>query len=143
MPLEVTGAREALARHQRAATRARDLSPLLAEFRGELEAMVARAWAQERSPGGEAWAPRERASESTGRLRMATQVIATRDTLEITVGSQHASFQFFGTRTIPARNPLPVEPGPAGLVWVQRGEAGAWIDAMVARAEAYLAAGEP
>ena len=118
--------------------RARDPSPFLEELRAELEAMIERAWAQQRSPGGDAWPPTKRESESDGTLRAACDVRLEGNALVIAVGEEHASFVFFGTRHQPARNPLPVEPRGGQLEWMQRGEAGAWLERLPARIEAYL-----
>lgn len=138
MGFELRGLREAIEEHQLLAQRARDPSPLLEELRAELVEMIDRAWAQRRSPGGEAWPPTKRESESDGTLRAACDVRIEGSSIVISVGAEHASFAFFGTRHQPARNPLPVEPRGGALEWMTRGEAGAWLEALPARIEAYL-----
>lgn len=142
MGFELRGLREAIEEHELLAQRARDLSPFLEELRAELEAMIDRAWASRRSPGGDAWPATKRESESDGETRRACDVRIEDNSIVISVGAEHASFAFFGTRHQPARNPLPVEPRGGQLEWMQRGEAGAWLDALPARLEAYLTASE-
>lgn len=138
MGFELHGLREAIEEHELYARRARDLSPFLEEQRAELQAMIDRAWSSRRSPGGEAWPPTKRESESDGELRRAVDVRIEGDSIVIAVGAEHASFVLFGTRHQPARNPLPVEPRGGALEWMERGEAGAWLEQLPARLEAYL-----
>lgn len=142
MPFELTGLREAIEEHTMLRDRARDLSPLLEELRDELAEMIERAWAQQRSPGGDAWPPKKRESESEGKTRRACDVRIEGTSIVLSVGEEHASYALFGTRHQPARNPLPVEPRGGALEWMQRGEAGEWLERLPARIEAYLTASE-
>lgn len=142
MPLQITGLDDAVAEHEHLLARAADLTPILEEFRAELEAMIDRAWSRRVSPGGDAWPPMVRASEADGDLRRACRVRIDGGALVIEVGAEHASWQFFGTRRTPGRNPLPLERLGGELVFMRRGEAGAWVDSMIARLAAYLAGAE-
>lgn len=142
MGFQLTGLREAIEEHERYRDRARDLSPFLEELRAELEEMIDRAWSSRRSPGGEAWAATKRESEADGELRRAVRVFVDGNSIVIEVSVEHASFVFFGTSRMPSRNPLPVEPRGGALSWMERGEAGAWLERLPGRLEAYLTASE-
>lgn len=138
MAVTLTGVQETIAEHRILADRARDLRPLLRVFADEVEAMIARAFRDRRSPGGERWAPTARESERSGELERSVGVDVRGGELTIRVGAEHASFVLFGTARSPGRNALPVEWVGGELRWMSRGEAGAWMDSMVQRLEAYL-----
>jgi len=143
MAFETTGLREALAEHEELAQRHRDVRPFFEQAASEVEGMIDEAWAARRSPGGDAWPPLKRSSSSTGSLERAHLVSAQDDGFSIDVPLERASFQFFGTRRAPGRNPLPIEPGAnGGLVWMQRGGARRWWSQMLERLEAYLTGGD-
>lgn len=138
MPFALHGLDDAIALHEELVQRARDLSPLLERKRVELEEMIDRAWAARTSPGGDRWPLRKRESESEGKLRRSVVVRVDGTSIVIEVTADHASWQFFGTSKIPARNPLPVEPRGGALEWMERGEAAAWLERMQADLVAFL-----
>lgn len=141
MPLAVRGVRELKSRVVAMRDRARDMTPLLETFRRELEAMVDRAWVERRSPGGDAWPPLRGPSESDGGLRRDTIVVVDGlRRIRFLCRTPHAVWQYFGTPTLPARNPLPVEPRGGVIVWMDRGDARAWMESARARVRAYLEA---
>lgn len=137
-PFALHGLDDAIAQHETLVQRARDLTPFLEAKRVELEAMIDRAWTARTSPGGDRWAPRKRESESEGKLRRSVVVRVDGTAIVIEVTAEHASWQFFGTSRIPARNPLPVEPRGGALEWMERGEAREWLERMQADLVAYL-----
>lgn len=138
MPFALHGLDDAIAQHEELVQRARDLTPFLEAKRVELEEMIDRAWAARISPGGDRWAPTKRASEADGELRRSVRLRVEGTSIVIEVTAEHASWQFFGTSRIPARNPLPVEPRGGALEWMERGEAAVWLERMQADLVAYL-----
>lgn len=127
MGARVTGIGETLAMLEGAESRVRSLRPFLEREAAKVEAMIARAWAERQSPGGEVWPP---SSGDGGSLRTAHTIRVGERSLEITVDHDAARYQFFGTSRVPARNPLPVDrdgvpirTGYAGEFWAQH-EAG-------------------
>jgi hypothetical protein len=141
MPLQVTGLRETLAELEQLRARARDLRPALAPSAAEAKELIDRARASRRSPAGVAWPPLDETSDASGELDGAHSVIAEETGLRFVVPLRHASFQFFGTRRSPARNPLPFERVGGRYVLSTSGEAGRWLARMLERVRAYLGGG--
>lgn len=122
MTVSVTGLDDVRAQVSRAAERARNLRPFLEGSARELAGMIDRAWAERRSAEGTPWAP---SSGDGGSLRTAHAVEVVDDTqIAITVAHPAASYQFFGTEHVPARNPLPVSADgtPVGPFWAEHAE---------------------
>lgn len=106
MGVTVEGLDEVSRQIERALTRVRNLRPALVPAAAEIRSMIDAAWEQRRSPSGVPWAP---SSSDGGSLRTAHEVVVGNDSIAIVVDHEAASFQFFGTSHVPARNPLPVE----------------------------------
>jgi hypothetical protein len=155
MPVIITGLAQAIADHQEWAARAHNIRPVLEEIGADTTRVVDEAWSSRRSPAGEAWPPEKEqapptragtrsarpARRSAGRrLEDAHEVIVEPRSITISVPVPHASFQFFGTEAVPARNPLPVERVRGGYVIPGTGTAAAWLERMLDRIRAYLIA---
>jgi phage gpG-like protein len=136
MPLRVDGV-EALREHlEDLARRAHDMGPVLRREAEVVERMIDDAWAAERSPDGQRWPSRRGASRASGRLRSAHSVEVGHRSLTLRVPIGHASYQFFGTREVPGRNPLPIR--RRGGQWAM---ADVWVRGQVERLKDYLTGG--
>lgn len=140
MARKVKGLRELFERQKKLSARARDMRPLVREFRRELRQMIGESWAERQSPMGEAWAPlspRSRRSE-TNSLRRAHQLRGGKAQIKIRIQVWYAQWQFFGRRGMPGRNPLPFVKEGSKLVFAGTGKAGEWWDRSLVRLRAYL-----
>ena len=140
MPLQVTGLGRTRARLRRLAQAARDVTPFWAAEEPELRAVIDRAIATTTSPGGQPWpADQDGASEATGQTEN-VQLRAAANELRVRVPTAHASFQLFGTATVPARNFLPFERLGSSFKVPKGGVARSWFAALKRRLHAYLVA---
>lgn len=113
MGFELSGLDDVQARVQRMFDRARQPRAFLEAEAPRLHAVIDRAWAEERSPSGEAWPPFKNGADG-GSLRTAHEVVIDDRGLTVVVPHEAASFQFA------RRNPLPFE--RAGDGYVRAGE---------------------
>ena len=156
MGVRVTGADEAIASLQGVSDRSRDMSPMLAVLRAELEEMVRQSFASQTSPDGTPWTPRAasyrfrdgrperpRYDSRQGRplledLGRELRLTVEGQSFSIELPEGWAGFHQFGARDLPARPALPVD--RAGSM--KTGPAGAWWAALPGRIGQYVATGE-
>lgn len=133
MGVTVTGleeARQMLVEHRE---RAESLEPFLMAEAQALVALIDESWATRTSPDGTPWRPEGINAEGGERLMVAHTVTVDEGAMVLSVPHVAARYQFYGTKTIPARNPTPFDrngvPSPA------------WAEGYAARLKAYLLVG--
>lgn len=85
------------------------LARLRRDEASRLEAVIEAAYEAQATPEGEPWAPGVDGETPTlASLRDATTVTPTTGGVQVEIDHHAASYQVFGTPTLPARSPLPI-----------------------------------
>ncbi len=138
--VRISGAAEMRARLQKTADRARRLEAFLQRETASLRALCAQAFAERRSPMGDAWPPTRDPSSAASIL--ATVAIVARPGGALTIQVTHPAAGYFvhGRQGQPGRNFLPLE--VPSMQPAERGAAGEWWSGHRARAKAFIESAE-